>query len=184
MLQISLDSPRVLVIESDPLEVSRIRVMSEDEASGRFNVVAEAASLASGIELLKVTAVDVVLVALSLPDSAGLENFRQVHHVVPEMPIVLLVSQAEEGLARQAVQSGAQEYLLKERMDAFLVNRAMHHALERNRYQAEFARERGYLRTLLDNIPDRIYFKDEQSRFIRINSSLTKPFGLNRPEDA
>ncbi len=184
MLQISLDSPRVLVIESDSQEVSRIRAMAAEEDSGRFRLVGEATTLAEGITLLRSLEVDVVLLDLVLPDSVGLENFLSVHHVAPGLPVVLLVAQNEEGLARQAVQSGAQEYLLKERLDAFLLNRAIHHALERYRYQAESARERGYLRTLLDNIPDRIYFKDEKSRFIRINSALTKLFGLSRPEDA
>ncbi|MGD8777503.1 MAG: response regulator [Ignavibacteria bacterium] len=45
-------------------------------------------------------------------------------------------------------------------------------------------KEQYLLRTLMDNIPDCIYFKDINSRFIMINESLSKKFGLNSPEEA
>src|SRR4051812_16277787 len=37
---------------------------------------------------------------------------------------------------------------------------------------------------MLDNIPDRIYFKDTQSRFIKISKALAKRFGIENPDDA
>lgn len=44
--------------------------------------------------------------------------------------------------------------------------------------------ERLFLHAMLDSSPDHIYFKDTQSRFIRINRALAKYFGLNTPEEA
>jgi PAS domain S-box-containing protein len=41
--------------------------------------------------------------------------------------------------------------------------------------------ESGLFRFLLENIPDRIYFKDTQSRFIRISHAMAKFFGLPTP---
>ena len=40
------------------------------------------------------------------------------------------------------------------------------------------------LHTLMENTPDHIYFKDTESRFIRINRSLADRFGLKNPADA
>ena len=44
--------------------------------------------------------------------------------------------------------------------------------------------EQYLLHTLMENTPDHLYFKDTESRFIRINKSLADWFGLGHPEDA
>ncbi len=46
------------------------------------------------------------------------------------------------------------------------------------------AEERFLMEALMDNIPDRIYFKDRQSRFIRINKPMAKAFKLSQPDEA
>jgi two-component system, sensor histidine kinase and response regulator len=55
---------------------------------------------------------------------------------------------------------------------------------ERRRIEQDLAYERDLLRTLIDSIPDAIYFKDRQSRFIRIGSNLARAFGLDNPDQA
>ncbi|MGA2788660.1 MAG: PAS domain-containing protein, partial [Verrucomicrobiota bacterium] len=42
---------------------------------------------------------------------------------------------------------------------------------------------RRQLQALLDNIPDRIYFKDVQSRFVKLNQTLVKRLGVADPKD-
>jgi PAS domain S-box-containing protein len=50
--------------------------------------------------------------------------------------------------------------------------------------QRELVRERGLLRTLMDNVPDFIYFKDTASRFTTINPAHARALGVSSPEDA
>ncbi len=55
---------------------------------------------------------------------------------------------------------------------------------ERKQAEAALKKEQYLMRTLMDTIPDTIYFKDTQSRFIRINCAQAKKLGLNDPEQA
>jgi PAS domain S-box-containing protein len=57
-------------------------------------------------------------------------------------------------------------------------------AHERQRSEEALSQERYLLRTLMDNLPDAIYFKDAASRFLRINKALTAYFGLSDPTQA
>jgi PAS domain S-box-containing protein len=54
----------------------------------------------------------------------------------------------------------------------------------RKRAQQELEHEQFLLRTLMDNLPDRIYFKDAQSRFLRNSRAHLKRFGLEKASDA
>jgi PAS domain S-box-containing protein len=53
---------------------------------------------------------------------------------------------------------------------------------ERKQAEVELAYERELLRTLMDNSPDTIYFKDRESRFVKCTSSLAERFGVSREE--
>src|SRR5439155_11392114 len=55
---------------------------------------------------------------------------------------------------------------------------------ERQRADQVLFHEQCLLRTLMNNLPDIIYFKDTASRFLRINKALTTYFGLSDPAQA
>ncbi len=56
--------------------------------------------------------------------------------------------------------------------------------IERRRAEDAVLKERYLLHTLMDNVPDTIYFKDANGRFTRINKALATRFGLATPADA
>jgi PAS domain S-box-containing protein len=53
---------------------------------------------------------------------------------------------------------------------------------QRKRAEAELNRERDLWRALLDNSPDKIYFKDRQSRFVKASKAMVVQFGIGSPE--
>jgi PAS domain S-box-containing protein len=65
-----------------------------------------------------------------------------------------------------------------------LVEGTLFDITERKQAEQALAQERDLLRTLMDNLPDSIYFKDRESRFTRINQALATAFGLSDPTQA
>lgn len=57
-------------------------------------------------------------------------------------------------------------------------------AIERTRTEHAVKREQQRLQTLMDNAPDAIYFKDLDSRFLRVNRAQAAYLGLDSPKDA
>jgi signal transduction histidine kinase len=80
---------------------------------------------------------DVLLLDLGLPDSQGLATFHRVHGRVPKIPIIIFSGATDEELAAEAVAHGAQDYLVKGEIDAFLLKRAIRYAIERKRGESE-----------------------------------------------
>jgi PAS domain S-box-containing protein len=54
----------------------------------------------------------------------------------------------------------------------------------RGKRQRHLMQERNMMKSLIDNVPDTIYFKDLDSKFILVNKAQAKLLGLKKPEDA
>ena len=65
-----------------------------------------------------------------------------------------------------------------------LIDGVLSDVTERKLAVDAMARERHLLYTLMDNLPDNIYFKDRESRFVRINAAMARLFGLKQPSEA
>jgi len=55
---------------------------------------------------------------------------------------------------------------------------------ERKRAEEALAQERFLLQAFMNNVPDHVYFKDRDSRFIRINKAQAQAFGMSDPAQA
>jgi PAS domain S-box-containing protein len=89
---------------------------------------------------------DVLLLDLGLPDSQGLTTFDRVTRQAPTMPIIIFSGDIDEQLAVEAVARGAQDYLVKGRIDSLLLKRAIRYAIERKRAEQDLReRERALL---------------------------------------
>jgi len=87
--------------------------------------------LIGALEQIRQTSPDAVVLDLNLPDSEGLATLRAVLAAAPQMPVVVLTGVADVEVARQALQLGAQDWLLKGHLDADVVQRAIRYAIER-----------------------------------------------------
>ncbi len=147
----------VLLIEDNPGDARLIREMLAEEPATAFRLK-HVERLARGLESLARKDVDLVLLDLSLPDSHGLETFAKVYAHSPKVPIIVLSGNDDQQLALYAVKSGAQDYLVKGKIDRELLLKAMQYSIERKRYQEELERQANY--DALTGLPNRHLFHD------------------------
>ncbi len=108
---------KVLLIEDNPDDVYLLRHNLAQLSPGWKSKSCQL--LADALKRLgeKDTEIDVILVDLGLPDSQGLDTFCKVHQQAPQTPVVVLSGLDDEQLAVQAVREGAQDYLVKGRVE-------------------------------------------------------------------
>ena len=68
-----------------------------------------------------------------MPDSHGLETLKKMKKKAPNFPIVVLTGLDDEDLALQAIQKGAQDYLIKGDISGRLIARSINYAIEWNK---------------------------------------------------
>jgi sigma-B regulation protein RsbU (phosphoserine phosphatase) len=129
---------RLLLVEDNPGDARLLRESLREVESLDFDLT-HVGRLSEALRTLAADAVDLVLLDLSLPDAHGLETVSRVLAAAPEVPIVVLTGLADETVAVQAVQAGAQDYLVKGTVEGPTLARSIRYALERRRL---LARER------------------------------------------
>jgi DNA-binding response OmpR family regulator len=127
---------KVLLVEDNPEHARLVQTYLDRSGQVSFGLL-HADTLAAGLERLNSGGVDVVLLDLTLPDSAGLETFRAVQVRANGVPVVILSGIDDEDLAVQAVREGAQDYLIKGEANNQTLLHALHFAIERKKRQAE-----------------------------------------------
>lgn len=113
---------RVLVVDDSALVREGLRVVLGSHGKTNHLVVAgEAASVAAGIAEAQKLRPDVVLLDIRLPDGSGLDACREIRRSVPEARVIVLTSVATDELIQEAINAGAQGYLMKEIDSAALI---------------------------------------------------------------
>ncbi len=123
---------RILLIEDNPGDVRLIREMlSQGTAATQFELES-ISRLEDGLDLLRQgLPFDLVLLDLSLPDSKGLGSLDRIQELNPSVAIVVLSGLDDEEVAVEAVNRGAQDYLIKGQVEEQLLIRALRYAIER-----------------------------------------------------
>jgi CheY-like chemotaxis protein len=129
---------RLLVVEDSPADMELIRAKLEGVAASRAFEIEAVDRLSTALRRLK--SADVVLLDLGLPDTHGLDGVMRLVSEAPEMPVVVLTGREDADLGLRAVREGAQDFLLKDKVDGALLDRSLRYAIERKRAEQALAR--------------------------------------------
>ena len=164
----------ILLVEDNPEHVEFLRRLIATPEFSHFHLET-VGSLAEAVEWLKTGSIEIILLDLSLPDSDGLETFIRVTEAAPGTALVVLSGINDVSLAIETVQLGAQDYLVKGRVDNHLLLRAMHYAIERKRAQAELQRAH-------DALEDRV--RERTAALSQTNAKLQAEIAERRKAEA
>jgi len=122
---------RVLLVEDDP-EYGRMVERVLRRARPPLWVHREE-RLAAGLHRLERDHYDALVMDLKLPDTEGRATLENACAQAKELPVVVLTSTDDEGLALDAIRGGAEDYLVKQRTHALSLPGAVLHAIARHR---------------------------------------------------
>jgi two-component system, cell cycle response regulator len=140
------ESFKALLIDDDPVDARLVGEMLARGGFARFDLEVTD-RLADGIRRVSHGDIDVVLVDLCLPDSQGVNTIAILRAHAPDLPIVVLTETTDEPTGVQALNAGAQEYLLKDQATGVALVRALRYAIERKRLELALHRM-----TLVDDL--------------------------------
>ncbi len=125
---------------------------------------------------------DVILLDLGLPDVQGLGAVRRAHLAAPRVPLVVLTGLDDESMATQALQEGAQDYLIKGQLDGKGLLRALRYAVERKTTEEALFAEKERAQVTLNSIGDAVICTDIAGNITFLNLVAEKMTGWSRQE--
>ena len=131
---------RVLLVEDDPGDVFLVQeLLAEADPSLQVVVANSVADVVAG-DLLRRS--DCVLLDLNLPGAHGLDGLRRILRADGGAAVCVLTGLDDEHLGVAAVAAGAQDYLVKGKVDGQVLIRAVRYAVERRRAESSLLRLR------------------------------------------
>jgi CheY-like chemotaxis protein len=190
---------RVLLIEDSQSDADLIEIYLQHVTSAEYEVFRCGSLAEMNRAFGSDRNFDVVLADLSLPDSYGIETCQRVQAALPLLPIIVLTGLDDETVAFEALQSGAQDYLVKGRIDGQLLSRAIRYSIERQKARERQRQSDEHLRLITEQLPAVLWTTDTDLRItapstacvIRddferpaVGESLADYFATNDPEFA
>jgi signal transduction histidine kinase/PAS domain-containing protein len=174
---------KVLLIDADHRENYLISKMIAEAGAGAF-ALEYTDRLSIGLERLARRGIDVLLLAPGAPDSHGLESLARVRSQAKSVPVVMLSEIDDEMNKAEALKRGAQEYLVKGKVNSNLLVQSLHRAVtrqqpaqkpEQKNHKAESSEAE--FNNIIRNNPDGIIIIGEKGTVRFVNPAVESLFG-------
>lgn len=190
----------ILIVDDNPNNVFTLRTLL---TANLDTEVIEAESGMAALEKVSQQKIDLILLDIQMPELDGFETAKLIRSrkKYQDIPIIFLTAvYKSDKFKEKGLAGGAIDYLTKPIDETMLVNRVKAYLRlleaertinlqlqaeieERKRIERALAEERNLLRTLIDNLPDLIYVKDTEGRFLTANKAVVASLGLTKQED-
>jgi len=174
-----IDTPiTMLLVEDVPADASLIQAGLAGAKDGSFRVE-WVTRLDDALQRLGRAGIEVVMLDLTLADGQGLEVYDRVFEAAPNALILILSAARDEAVARQAVQRGAHDYLLKDHIDAHWLSRSLRYALDNKAARDALHNSEARFRAMSDASPLGIFVSDAEGACVYTNEAYQRISGLS-----
>jgi signal transduction histidine kinase len=150
---------RVLLVDADEDGVVLMRGLIAEMAAPAD--VERAASFGMGLEKMTSHRYDAHLVACRLGTKSGVDLLRAYRESGGDGPVILIADESERAEDLAATESGAADYLVRDRLDATLLERSIRYSVEASRRAAALRRVRDELETRVNERTDALETMNE-----------------------
>jgi diguanylate cyclase (GGDEF)-like protein/PAS domain S-box-containing protein len=119
---------------------------------------------------------DACLLDYRLGQRNGLDLLRQALEGGCQVPFILLTGQSEHDVDVAAMEAGAADYLLKERLSPSVLERSIRYAIERTHTARLLRQSQGLFSSFMNNLQGMASIKDAQGRYLYANRCLEESF--------
>ena len=177
----SLTTHNILLIDDDPYHAKAFEeaLIASGDVPSNLEWVR---TLSSGLERLANKGVWAIFLNLFLPDSQGVETIDRLSAVSSTAPIVVLGGVGDEGICREAMLHGAQDFLLEGHIDSYLFERAIRNIIEREIARQELFIEKDRAQVTLNSIGDAVLSTDILGNVVYLNVVAEHMTGWSRKE--
>src|ERR1700722_2364562 len=159
-------SQRILLVQSDATVAKTILdALTNSDDSFQVEWVKRCSEA-----LGRLDGIAAILVDLYLPDSRGIDTFNRFFVAAPKIPILVLIDPQDEKTGKLAVQCGAQDYLFKCRLDAYLLPKAVGSMIERAAFADALYEQKERAQVTLNSIGDAVLSTDVTGRLTYLNA--------------
>jgi PAS domain S-box-containing protein len=153
-------SLNILLVEDNPGDVYIIRDQLK-HSKKNYNIT-HSSSLTDALKMLANQDFDAVLLDLGLPDSFGMETLERIKVSSIKSPIIVLTGLDDEDIALKSLKEGAQDYLVKGKLDAENIGRAIRYGIERKKIQDSLKLSEKRYRELNEELEQKVLARTEE----------------------
>ncbi len=172
---------RILLVEDNAVDRFFV-TRSLSQVEGFDYVLCPSESLSEAIEQVAGATFDVILLDLWLPDSEGIETCSRMISAAPNTPIVVMTGTNDGALASEALQRGAQDYMVKGSFPGAAIARVMQYAIDRCQFSTEMVQQDQHFRQVMSHVPAMVWTTNRDLKISSIFGAGLQRFGVMAPD--
>ena len=124
-----------------------------------------------------------VLLDMRVGTSQVLQIIKSIGAINRSVALLCLYQNHAQLQQQQEIIALVDDFLLADSMAEGELPTRISNAIHRHHKEAQLLSEKNLLKQLLENLPDAIYFKDKQSRFLKVSKTMNQIYGFSNPQE-